>query len=73
MFVCLHVHLSVRMEQFVSQDVFCQILYFGDLLKSVEQIEVWLKYDKVRVHLMKTVMTTLITDITIGYFDSSRY
>jgi len=73
MSICLHVRLSARAEEFIPQDGFCQILYFGVVPISVEQIEVWLKFDKIRRHLMKTVMTTLITNITVGYFDNNRY
>ena len=76
MFPCLSACMSVYLSAWSSSSpktIFCQILYFGVVPKSGEQIEVWLKFDKIRRHLMKTVMTTLITNITVGYFDSNRH
>jgi hypothetical protein len=75
-FPCLSACMSVYLSAWSSSSpktVFCQILYFGVVPKSIEQIEVWLKFDKIRRLLMKTVMTTLITNITVRYFDSNRY
>jgi len=77
MFPCLSACMSVYLSAFGNSSpktvFFCQILYFGVVPKSVEQIEVWLKFDKIRRHLIKTVMTTLIANIAAGYFDNNRY
>ena len=71
--VCSHVHLSVRVEQFVSQDGFLSnfcILVLYKICRANWSLVIFRQNKEI---LNEDSHDSLITDITVGYFDSNRY